>query len=528
MEKKMTYSQFGKVLAFGLAAALLSTSSGCAAPPPAPTAQRSNQSAAQTNTPAPAQPTRLVMRTPTDPDNLDPHLSAASLTQQIMLNVFEGLVKPAPDGGVLPGLAESYTVSPDGLTYTFKLRANVRFHDGQPVTAADVQYSFDRLMGKGSPDGKPLTASLADVANISTPDDTTCVITLKQVNASFINLLATLSILPASNDGQHGNTPIGTGPYRFVSYEPQQRIVLEKFTDYWQDTRDMIDQVEFRIIKDDQTALLQLQSGAIDFTGVSAEQLPTLGSAFKVVSHPANSVFILAMNHLRSPFSNKAVRQAIAHAIDKDAIIQAVFGGYAVKLGSNMSPVMARFYEDGLQDIYPYDLDKAKALLTESGYPKGFTVTLSVSSHADLYGRTAQIVADQLAKVGLDVAIEMVEWPVWLERIYTNREFEMTLIDFTGKLDPQAVLGRYASTFRRNFINYSNLAYDQLIEQAVRATDPATQVERYKQAQKMLTEDVAAVFLLDYQFNWAMKPQLEGYTPYPIFFHDLSRLRLTR
>jgi peptide/nickel transport system substrate-binding protein len=128
--------------------------------------------------------------------------------------------------------------------------------------------------------------------------------------------------------------------------------------------------------------------------------------------------------------------------------------------------------------------------------------------------------------VGIQATIETVEFGVWLERIYTNREFETTLIDFTGKMDPQAVLGRYTSDFRRNFINYKNPEYDKLIEQALRATDERTQVERYKQAQKVLTEDVAAVFLLDYQFNWAMKPTIQGYTPYPIFFHDLSRLRM--
>ncbi|MCS7061736.1 MAG: ABC transporter substrate-binding protein [Anaerolineae bacterium] len=512
----------GKALIVIMASAAV-LASACATPRQPPAADSSVQPTPQAEV---SQPTRLVMRTMTDPDNLDPHISAASLTQQIMLNVFEGLVKPAPDGSVVPGLAESYAVSADGLTYTFTLRSGARFHNGQPVTAADVQYSFDRLMGKRSPDGKPLTNSLADVERITTPNDATCVIKLKQVNASFVSLLSTLAILPASNDGQHDKMPIGTGPYRFVSYEPQQRIVLEKFADYWQDTRDMIDQIEFRIITDDQTALLQLQSGAIDFTNVSAEQLSTLGSAFKVVSHPANSVFILGMNHARPPFDALKVRQAIAHAVNKDAVIQAVFNGYAVKLGSNMSPVMARYYQDGLQDIYPYDPTRARALLAEAGYPNGFTTTLSISSHADLYGRTAQIVADQLAQAGIQLTIETVEWGVWLDRIYTNRDFDMTLIDFTGKIDPQAVLDRYTSEFRRNFINYKNPTYDQLIEQAVRAIDAATQIERYKQAQTVLAEDVAAVFLLDYEFHWAMKPQIQGYTPYPMFFHDLSRLRL--
>ncbi len=519
MNRKSSRINKTLILVASIVSAMLAS---CASPSPPPARTAPEGTQAQ----QPARPTRLVMRAVTDPDSLDPHISVASLTQQIMLNVFEGLVKPAPDGSVVPAIAESYTISEDGLTYRFKLRPNVRFHNGQPLTAADVAYSLNRLMGKGTPDGKPLTSSLNDVERIETPDDSTCAITLKQVNASFVNLLSTLAIVPAANDGKHDKEPVGTGPYRFVSYEPQQRIVLEKFADYWQDTREMIDQVEFRIIKDDQTALLQLQSGAIDFTGVPAEQVPTLGNAFTVVSHPANSVVIMGVNHARPPFDKLAVRQAIYHAIDRDAIIKAVFNGYAVKLGTHMSPVMAKYYQDGLQDRYPYDPERAKALLAQAGYTDGFTTTLSIPSHREFYARTAQLVVDQLARVGIKATIEPIEFGVWLERIYVNRDFETTLIDITGKINPQEVLGRYASDFYRNFINYNNPEYDKLIEQALRATDEKTQVERYKQAQKVLTEDVAAIFLLDYQFNWAMKPTIQGYTPYPMFFHDLSRLRL--
>ncbi len=489
---------------------------------PAPTA-----AVQPTATPVPTAtptPTRLVMRTSTDPDNLDPHLSAASLTQQIMLNVFEGLVKPAPDSSVVAGLAESYGVSEDGLTYTFTLRKGAMFHDGTPVTVQDVVYSFERLMGKGME--KPLTSNLADVDTVEAPDAQTVVFKLKQPNSSFVALLATLAVLPQSNDGKHGETPIGSGPYRLVEYTPQQRIVLEKFENYWQEGVPSIDRVEFVIIPDDQTAFLQLQSGAIDFTAISADQIPQLGSDFKVISQGANSVMLLGMNQAVEPFNNPDVRRAIYHAIDRDAINLAVYDGRATILGSNMSPVMEKYYEPGLEKTYPFDVEKAKELLAKAGYPNGFSMTLSISSHAAVYSQIAQVIVDQLKKVGIDVQIETVEFGVWLERIYTNREYQTTIIDFTGKLDPYAVLGRYKSDFRRNFFNYNNPTYDELMVSALRETDDQKRVELYKQAQRILTEDAAAIYLLDYPFHWAMRANIEGYTPYPIFFHDLTRMRI--
>ncbi|MFZ6019308.1 MAG: ABC transporter substrate-binding protein [Chloroflexota bacterium] len=527
-----------RVIGWILLAVMVLTACAPASPAATPESLASGGQTAPTapeNTPAPVEqstptstatptPTRLVIRTSTDPDNLDPHLSAASLTQQIMLNVFEGLVKPAPDSSVLPGLAESYTVSEDGMTYTFKLRAGAKFHDGSPVTVDDVRYSFERLMGKGME--KPLTSNLNDVESIETPDDRTVVFKLKQTNSSFLALLPTLAVLPAANDGKHGETPIGTGPYKFVEYTPQQRIVLEKFTEYWQEGVPSIDRVEFVIIPDDQTAFLQLQSGAIDFTGISADQIQQLDAKFKVITQGANSVMLMGMNQAIEPFNNPDVRRAIYHAIDRTAINAAVYDGLATILGSNMSPVMQKYYEPGLEKMYPPDVEKAKELLAKAGYPNGFQMTLSISSHAAVYAQIAQIIAEQLKKVGIDVQIETVEWGVWLERIYTNREYQTTIIDFTGKLDPYAVLGRYKSDFRRNFFNYNNAAYDELMVQALRETDEAKRIELYKQAQRILAEDAAAIYLLDYPFHWAMKASVQGYTPYPIFFHDLSLLSI--
>ncbi|MFN7037210.1 MAG: ABC transporter substrate-binding protein [Bellilinea sp.] len=521
---------FGWIL---LIALVLSACAPAAQESTPPAAQSGNQAAETPAQPQPTAvptatatpaPTRLVIRTSTDPDNLDPHLSSASLTQQIMLNVFEGLVKPAPDSSVVAGLAEEYAVSEDGLTYTFKLREGAKFHDGSPVTVQDVVYSFERLMGKGME--KPLTSNLNDVESIESPDDRTIVFKLKQTNSSFVALLPTLAVIPAANDGKHGETPIGSGPYQLVEYTPQQRIVLEKFDQYWQEGVPSIDRVEIVIIPDDQTAFLQLQSGAIDFTAISADQIPQLNENFKVVSQGANSVMLMGVNQAVEPFNNPDVRRALYYAIDRDAINLAVYDGLATILGSNMSPVMEKYYEPGLEKVYQPDAEKAKQLLANAGYPNGFSMTLSISSHAAVYSQIAQIIADQLKKVGIDVQIETVEFGVWLERIYTNREYQATIIDFTGKLDPYAVLGRYKSDFRRNFFNYNNPAYDELMVQALRETNEQKRVDLYKQAQRILTEDAAAIFLLDYPFHWAMKATIEGYTPYPIFFHDLSRLTI--
>ncbi len=464
---------------------------------------------------------RLAMAA--DPDSLDPHRSSASMTEQIMLNVFDGLLNPTPDGGVEPGLAESYTISEDGLTYTFTLRSDAYFHSGNPVTANDVVFTINRL--RGADGGPALSSEFDDVEEIETPDPRSVVIRLARPNSSFEKFLYR-AIVPAGYHRQ-AEAPIGAGPYRFVEYIPQNRIVLERFDRYYGSAGD-VDRVIVRIIGDADARLLALRAGELDFADVPADRIAEVEDSFRVVTALANSVFILGMNNDRAPFNDPRVRRAINHAIDRSEIIDFVFNGYAVELGSSMSPAMPDYFDERLVGTFGFDLDAAESLLGEAGYPDGFPVELRISGHSPVYTNTAQVIQQQLSRIGIRTRIRVIEWSMWLSDIYTSRDFQLTLIDFTGKLDPYPVLRRYISDFRRNFLNYENESYDDVMERALRSPDRDTRARLYREAQELLAWDVPAVFLADYQFIWAMDERFSGYTPYPFFFHDFSKLRYAR
>ncbi len=469
------------------------------------------------------QPVTFTLSMAADPDSLDPHRSSASITEQIMLNVFDGLLVPTPEGGVEPGIAESYEISEDGLTYTFTLRRDVYFHNGDPVTADDVRFTLNRLRGA---DGQPaLSSEFADVTGVQTPDERTVVIRLAQPNSSF-EMFLYRAIIPSGYDG-HATHPIGAGPYRFVEYVPQNRIVLERFEQYYGSVGD-VDRVVVRIIADADARLLALRSGEIDFTNVSGDRIDEVEGRFRVVRAPANSVFIFGMNNAHPPLDDVRVRQAINHAIDRQEIIDFVFNGFGVELASSMSPAMSEYFDESLIGMYDTDLDAARELLAEAGYADGFTIELRVSGHNEIYPNAAQVIQQQLSQVGIEVQIQVIEWSMWLTEIYTNRSFETTLIDFTGKLDPYPVLRRYISDFGRNFLNHDSPQFDSVMERALRSTDASERELLYREAQAILARTVPAVFIADYELIWAMDERFDGYTPYPFFFHDIAKLRYAR
>ncbi|MFD0871838.1 MULTISPECIES: ABC transporter substrate-binding protein [Paenibacillus] len=463
----------------------------------------------------------VVVAVPQDPDFLDPHLAVASGTQEMMFNVFEGLLKPNERGEVQPAIAQSYEISDDGLTYTFKLREGVKFHNGNPVTAEDVQYSYERLMGKDS--GKPLSTAFGNVESVEIVDSQTIAVKLKANDVSFLSYL-TAAILPEGYEDQN-TAPIGAGPFKFVEYAPNQRLVLEKNKDYYIPGVPYLDRVEFRIMPDSEASLLALKAGEIDmYPRIDSERAEELGDGFHFVDGMQNMVQLMTMNHSRKPFDNVLVRQAINYAIDVDEIIQVVAAGKGTKLGSNMSPAMQKYYQEGLENTYDVNLEKAKSLLAEAGYENGFSTTISVPSNYKFHVDTAQVIAQQLQKVGIQAEIEQVEWAVWLDRIYKGRDYDMTIIGLTGKLDPHEVLVRYASDYKANFYNYVNPEYDKLIKQAQIELDDAKRVGLYKEAQKILTDDAVAVYIMDPNFVVAMKKELKGYKLYPIYVQDMSTM----
>ncbi|UYO99270.1 ABC transporter substrate-binding protein [Oceanotoga sp. DSM 15011] len=463
----------------------------------------------------------IVIRVPQDPDFLDPHKAAASGTYEMMFNVFEGLLKPSPDGKVIPAVAESYTVSDDGLEYTFKLRKNIKFHNGEIVTVEDVLYSLNRL--KGNDKDSALSSDFQKyVESIDSPDSQTIKVRLNTRNSDFL-VKFVAAIVPKKVNLLNDN-PIGTGPYSFVEYVPGQKLVLKKFAYYWGE-KAHIDNVVFKIIPDEQTSLLSFLSGDIRmYPRINDIQAEMLKDRYNVIKGEQNMVQLMTMNNKVKPFDDKRVRQAINYAIDKDEIIQLVANGNGTKLGSNMSPIMKEYYEEGLEDYYKTDLNKAKQLLKDAGYSDGFTTTITVPSNYKFHVDTAQVIAEQLKKIGVNVEIKQVEWGVWLDEVYSKRNYDMTIIGLTGKLSPYDILRRYLSDYPKNFYNYENLEYDEIINKAISETNEDIRAALYKQAQIILTEDAAAVYIMDPQLTVVTYKEIKGYTMYPLYVQDISKL----
>ena len=408
-----------------------------------------------------------------EPDNLDPWLSAASDTEAVFHNVFEGLVLFDETGALIPGLAESWDISDDGLTYTFHLRDDVTFHNGK-ADAAFLQYTRVAVLPKGYED--------------------------------------------------QSSAPVGTGPFVFEKYVPGQMVVLEKNEDYYDESRmPKIDEAQIYIMGDDSAVLTALQSGQLDAGIVYADSADYLTGDFTVNSSPQNMVQLFALNNSATPFDDVRVRQAFEYAVNKDQIIDGVFAGYATELYSNFSPVMSYFYNDELEDVYTYDVDKAKELMAEAGYEDGFDITITVPSNYQKHIDTAQVIAQQLKQINVNATIEPVEWGQWLEQVYTNADYQTTVVGLTGKLDPNDILGRYVSDYAKNFMKYNNPDYDKLIEEAKTASDEE-RVELFKECQKMLTDDAAAVWICDPNAIAVTRSDLKGYTFYPVSFIDLSKL----
>ena len=469
-----------------------------------------------------AQTNEIVVGIAQDLDeSLDPHKAVAAGTKEVMFNVFEGLVKPTPDGDLIPAVASGYTVSPDQTVYTFTLREGVLFHNGDPVEMEDVVYSIERCADDS--EGTPLIPALSAISDIQS-DETTLTITLAQPDSEFLSYL-TLAVLPADYDGQD-TAPVGTGPFKFVSRAAQDSIVLERFADYW-GTPAELDKVTFRIIENADSLVMSLQSGAIDlFSHLTTTQAAQLGDDFQILEGTMNLVQALYLNNAVEPFSNEKVRQALCYAVDKQQIIDLAFYGYGSPIGSSMYPAFQKYFVEDLTDYYPYDPERAMELLAEAGYPDGFTMTITVPSNYQPHIDTAQVLVEQLKAVGITAEIQLVEWGTWLDETYTNRQFQSTVVGVdASNMTARALLERFTSTAGDNFINYSDSDYDALFAQVQTAADDDARTELYKEMERNLTEHAANVYIQDLADLVALRTGLEGLRFYPIYVLDLSTVR---
>ena len=452
--------------------------------------------------------------------SLDPHQMVAAGTagqREVLFNVFEGLVRPTPDGELIPAVAEDFSI--DGTVYTFTLREGVRFHNGDLVTVEDIVYSIHR-----SADATSVTtfvSAFSVVTRVEALDERTVQIEIEAPDNEFLAFL-TIAIIPAGHL-DHAHSPVGTGPFRFVSHAPQESLVLERFEDYW-GAPAYLDRVTFRIFGSGEALAMALHAGAIDLAGLlTIDVVRNLPADFYYVMGPLNIVQALYLNNAVPPLDDMRVRQALSYAVDVQQIMDILADGMGYPVGSGVHPGLSWVFHEGLVGYYPHDPDRARALLAEAGLPDGFDLVITVPSNYVPHVITAEIIVEQLRAVGVNASIDLVEWATWLSEVNSGRRFEATVIGIAARdLTARSMLERWVSDNGRNMINFNSAEYDAVFQAAQAATDRAEQVRLYRELQEILAREAASVYLQDRVNFVAINGRLRGFQFYPLYVMDLA------
>ena len=470
----------------------------------------------------------IVVGIPQDlEDSLDPHKALAAGTKEILFNVYEGLLKPDSQGNNIPAVAESYTVSEDLMTYTFKLRDGIKFHNGKNVTADDVKYSIDKFAGI-SDGSEPLVSAFSVIEEVNIIDDKTVDVVLNTPDTDLPTYLAMVSAAIIPKDNENPDTvAIGTGPYKYVSRSPQENIICEAFDDYWGEKAN-IKNVTFKVEANADSIVMDLLGGSIDFYArLTIDQVKQLNDEFSVYEGTMNLVQALYLNNNVKPFDDVRVRQALSYATDVDEILDITAEGKGTKIGSSMFPAFGKYYDESLSELYPTDIEKAKELLKEAGYENGFNMTITVPSNYQPHIDVAQVLAEQYKKIGVNAEIQLVEWNSWLSDVYTGRDFESTVIGVDASyLAASALLSRFESTAANNFINFKSDAYDKAYNKTLTTADDDERTALYLECEKILADEAANVYIQDLPEYVVLNKKFNGYEFYPLYVQDIAKLKL--
>ena len=443
--------------------------------------------------PALAARTDLNIGMSVEPTGLDPTIAApVAIGQVTWQNIFEGLVAIDENGKVVPQLATSWDISADGLTYTFHLASGVTFHDGEPFDSSTAKFALDRARGADSVN--PQKRFFSTISAIDTPDPQTLVLHLSSPTGSLLYWLgwpASVMVAPQSAAGNKV-TPVGTGPFKFSSWAKGDRVELVRNPGYWnKDVAVKLDKVTFRFIGDPQAEAAALRAGDVDaFPEFAAPELMDSfhGDArLKITIGNTELKVVAGMNNSRKPFSDKRVRQALMMALERQTIIDGAWSGLGTPIGSHYTPNDPGFID--LTGKLPYDPVKAKALLAEAGYPNGFTFTIKVPQMA-YAPRSAQVMQSMFADIGVTMNIEPTEFPAkWVQDVFTGHDFDMTIVAHAEPMD--------IDIYSRDpyYFNYKNPDFNALMSKIQQTADPAAQDGLYGEAQKILAEDVPALYL---------------------------------
>ena len=462
----------------------------------------------------------IVLAMALEPPGLDPTAGAASAIAEIVqYNIFETLTKINSDGTVSPLLAESWEVSPDLKTYTFKLKKGVKFQNGEPFNAQAVKFSFERAGSEKSTNKDKRT--FASMDSVAVVDDYTVVILNKALDPDFLFLMgqATAIIVEPKSADTNATKPVGTGPFQLDTWSKGSSVSLKKWPGFRNAVAIKLNKATFRFISDPAAQVAALLSGDVDaFPRVTPRSVPQFKNnpKFQVVVSGSRAKTILAINNKKKPLTDVRVRRAIAAAIDRKAVIDGAGDGYGAPIGSHYVPGALGYVDT--TGVNPFNIEKAKALLSEAGIktPLELTLTLPPPPYARQGG---EVITAQLAKIGIVAKIESVEWAQWLSGTYTNKNYDLTIISHVEPFD----LGNFAKP--GYYWGYESPKFNELFDKIQNSPRPADRAKLLGDAQRMIANDAVHAFLYQPQWITVANKNIKGlWKDMPVFVNDLSAL----
>ncbi|MEO1249118.1 MAG: ABC transporter substrate-binding protein [Pseudomonadota bacterium] len=465
--------------------------------------------------------TEITVGMALEPPNLDPTGGAAAAIDEVVYaNIFEGLTRIGPDGSVLPALAKSWEISDDGLTYVFTLQEGVTFHDGTTLDAEDVKFSFERAVAEESTNAQK--ALFAPIASVEATDATTVTITLESPTGSFLFNMGwgDAVIVAPESAADNATNPVGTGPFKFSNWNQGDSVEIVANPDYWGEPV-ALEKATFKFISDPSAALAAVLAGDVDaFPNFPApENLPQLEADpnFSVVIGSTEGETILATNNQQPPFDNVLVRQAMAHAIDRQAIIDGAMFGYGTPIGTHFAPHNPAYVD--LTGQYAYDPERAKELLAEAGHADGISATLKLPPPT--YARRGgEIIAAQLREVGIELEITNLEWAQWLEQVFRGKDFDLTIVSHTEPMD----IGIYGRD--DYYFQYADPDFQAIMTTLNETTDEAARAALMGDAQRKITDDAVNTYLFQLAKSGVWNAKIEGlWANSPVQANDLTDVR---
>jgi ABC-type transport system substrate-binding protein len=445
--------------------------------------------------------------------NLDIHQTGTASTLRVLQNVHCSIVTVDKGLNIIPSLASSFEQSADGLSYTFRLRPGVSFHNGKTMTSADVKYSFERC--KNPATGAVNFEVFNDVSGIETPDDLTVVVKMSRVNAPFLSRLAENgagAVMPQGSGDEQGKTPIGAGPFKFVRREFGHEVELQRFDDYWEGPA-YLERVIAREITEPTVRLTGLRTGELHMINdIPADRIAEIKGDSKFQTQtwfPLNWDFV-NLNHDFEPFKDPRVRLAFDLAIDKEELLKGALWGQGKTTASPSYPTSGSY--NGALKNRPQDLEKARALLAAAGYGPGkLKVVFKATTNYPYHVEAAQIMLEWFRAVGVDMSIVQLTWADWLSQVWVNKDFQVSMMNFFTLWEPDFLYySLWHSTGAFNYRKINDPDLDELLQKARGTVDPAVRATIYKDVQQRIFDEVHDVILWFRNGSIGAQPSVGG------------------